>query len=66
MNDRELRIPKLPAYRLGDLAEAMGAKMDVTGLNGFEKKHEGMRDGLTSDTVRRMTVDELKEGLAAL
>ncbi|KKN52504.1 hypothetical protein LCGC14_0611930 [marine sediment metagenome] len=62
----EIVIPKLPAYRLADLAEAMGAKMNVTGLNGFEKKHEGMKDGLTSDTVRRMSVDELKEGLAQL
>lgn len=62
----ELAIPELPAYRLGDLAEAMGAKMDILGLNGFEKKHEGMKDGLTSDIVRRMTVDELREGLRAL
>ena len=62
----EIVIPRLPAYVLGDLAEAMGAKMDVIGLNGFEKKHEGMLDGLTSDKVRRMSVDQLKEGLAAL
>jgi UDP-N-acetylglucosamine 4,6-dehydratase len=61
-----LAIPELPAYRLGDLAEAMGAKMEITGLNGFEKKHEGMRDGLTSDSVRRMSVQELREGLNAL
>ncbi len=62
----EFVIPTLPAYVLGDLAKAMGAKMNVTGLNGFEKKHEGMKDGLMSDTVRRMSVDELKEGLAVL
>lgn len=66
MKGGELAIPELPAYRLGDLAEAMGAKMDVTGLNGFEKKHEGMRNGLTSDVVRRMSVDELREGLLSV
>lgn len=66
MKGGELEIPRLPAYRLADLAEAMGARMDVTGLNGFEKLHEGMRDGLTSDTVRRMSVVELKEGINAL
>ena len=62
----EIVIPKLPAYRLGDLAKAMGAKMDVTGLNGFEKLHEGMKDGLTSDRTRRMSVEQLKEGLSRL
>ena len=63
MSGGELVIPRLPAYRLGDLAEAMGAKMDVRGLNGFEKLHEGMRDGLTSDKARRMSVDELRGAL---
>lgn len=63
---REIATPDLPAYRLGDLATAMDAKMDVRGLNGFEKKHEGMRDGLRSDTTRRMSVDELRAALDAL
>ncbi len=62
----ELVIPELPAYRVGDLAEAVGAKMDVRGLASFEKKHEGMRDGLTSDIAPRMTVDELKVALETL
>lgn len=66
MRGGEMVIPKLPAYRLGDLADAMGATMDIRGLNGFEKKHEGMRDGLTSDMARRMTVDELRTGLEAI
>lgn len=67
MEGGELVIPVLPAYVLGDLAEAMGAKiMHITGLNGFEKKHEGMKDGLTSDRVQRMSVEQLKEGLATL
>jgi FlaA1/EpsC-like NDP-sugar epimerase len=60
----ELNIPPhLPAYRLGDLAEAMGAKMKVIGLPEWEKKHEGLRDGQTSDIARRMTVAELREAL---
>ncbi len=66
MRGGEMVIPKLPAYRLEDLVDAMGATMDIRGLNGFEKKHEGMRDGLTSDMARRMTVDELRTGLEAI
>ena len=59
----ELNIPTLPAYRLGDLAEAMGAKMDVKGLGEFEKLHEGMADGNTSDTARKISVEEIREAL---
>ena len=59
----ELNIPTLPAYRLGDLAEAMGAKMKITGLPEWEKKHEGMCDGNTSDVARRMSVAELRAAL---
>ena len=65
MKGGELNIPTLPAYRIGDLAEAMGAKMRITGLPSWEKKHEGMCDGNTSDQARRMSVDELKEILNA-
>lgn len=63
MKGGELNIPTLPAYRLGDLAEAMGAQMNVIGLPEYEKKHEGMCEGNTSDKARRMTVDELREVL---
>lgn len=63
MRGGELNIPTLPAYRLGDLAEAMGAEMRVTGLPEYEKLHEGMCDGRTSDKARRMTVEELREVL---
>ena len=64
MRGGELVIPEhLPAYRLGDLAQAMGVQMDVRGLAKHEKRHEGMRTGLTSDKVRRMSVEELKEAL---
>jgi UDP-N-acetylglucosamine 4,6-dehydratase len=58
-----IHVPELPAYRLGDLAKAMGVKMDVTGLPNWEKLHEGMADGLTSDGVPRMTIRELQEAL---
>ena len=53
-------IPALPAYRLGDLAEAMGAKMKIIGLPAHEKKHECMGDGNCSNTARRMSVEEIK------
>ncbi len=59
----ELAIPRLPAYRLGDLAEAMGVDIKVTGLPGWEKLHEGMNDELWSNEARRMTVEELKKEL---
>jgi UDP-N-acetylglucosamine 4,6-dehydratase len=67
MTGGELAIPTLPAFRLGDLAEAMGASaMDVRGLPPWEKRHEGMADGNTSDVARRMTVQELRERIACL
>lgn len=56
-------VPTLPAYRLGDLAEAMEVEMDVTGLPAWEKKHESMEEGNSSDLARRMSVDELREAL---
>ena len=59
-------IPDLPAYRLGDLAEAMGVLMDVRGLPHWEKKAEGMAPGNTSDKARRMSVAELREKLAEI
>jgi len=65
MRGGELNIPTLPAYRLGDLAEAMGAKMKIIGMPEWEKKHEGMCDGNTSDKARRMTVAVLREALNA-
>ena len=58
-----IAIPELPAFRLGDLAEAMGAKMNITGLPGWEKMHESMDDNKSSDKVRRMGVEELREAL---
>lgn len=52
-------VPELPAYRVGDLAAAMGVEMDIVGLPKFEKMHEGMEDGNTSDVARLMSVSEL-------
>jgi UDP-N-acetylglucosamine 4,6-dehydratase len=63
MRGGEIEIPILPAYRLGDLAEAMGAKMRVLGLPRWEKRHESMGEGNSSDTARRMSVEELREAL---
>lgn len=61
MEGGELIIPEdLPAYRVGDLVEAMGLRAHVTGLPAWERKHEGMRDGLTSDIARRLTVEDLR------
>lgn len=58
-------IPNLPAYRLGDLAVAMGAKViEVVGLKPWEKKHESMSATQCSATARRLTVEELCERLA--
>ena len=59
----ELVIPELPAYRLGDLAAAMGADMHIIGLPSHEKKHEGMADGNLSVQARRMSMCELRESL---
>ena len=63
MKGGELAIPILPAYRLGDLAEAMGLGMEITGLPDYEKLHESMREGETSEIARRMSVEEIREAL---
>ncbi len=63
MKGGEIAIPTLSAYRLGDLAEAMGAKMDVRGLPTFEKRHESMAESNSSDKARRMSVAELRAAL---
>lgn len=60
MKGGEIAIPTLPAYRLGDLAEAMGMKIRVTGLPKWEKLHESMDADKSSDKARRMTIEELR------
>lgn len=64
MKGGEIAIPTLPAYRLGDLAEAMGVGIRITGLPAWEKKHESMALGNSSDAAKMMTVEELKEELS--
>lgn len=63
MRGGEVAIPTLPAYRLGDLAEAMGARMNIRGLPAFEKRHESMSADNSSETARRMSVAELRARL---
>lgn len=59
-----IAVPVLPAYRLGDLAEAMDIKdPEIVGLPGWEKKFESMSADLHSNEARRMSVDELREAL---
>lgn len=62
----EIEIPRLPAYRLGDLADAMCAKMEVRGLPAYEKLHESMGPGNSSDGARRMMIAELEEALCSI
>ena len=59
----EIKIPDLPAYRLGDLAEAMGVEQNVIGLPIWEKKHESMFEGRSSDKARRMSIEEIRSHL---
>lgn len=63
MKGGDVFIPTLPAYRVGDLAEAMGAKMRIIGMAENEKMHEEMRPGETSEKARRMTMKDLQDGL---
>jgi UDP-N-acetylglucosamine 4,6-dehydratase len=67
MQGGELVIPQsLPAYRLGDLAKAMAADMEVIGLPTFEKQHESMREGLTSEAAPRLSIDDIRQRIARL
>lgn len=64
MQGGETSVPDLPAYRLGDVAEAMGIKPTVTGLPEHEKRHEIMiRGGIHSNEAVRMTVEQIRNHL---
>ena len=63
MKGGEIAIPTLPAYRVGDLAEAMGARTIQIGLPGFEKRHESMNEYQCSSDARRMSIAELRAAL---
>jgi UDP-N-acetylglucosamine 4,6-dehydratase len=58
MQGGECTTPAMPAYRVADLAQALGARMRVHGLGAGERLHE---DG--SDVARRLSVDELRAQL---
>lgn len=60
---QHLFIPWLPAFRLGDLAQAMGVEYKITGLPDWEKKHEGLTQFNRSEIARRMTIEEIKQRL---
>lgn len=60
MRGGETAIPVLPAYRLGDLAEAIGVEMTITGLPKWEKRHESMSDESCSVDARRMSIEEIR------
>lgn len=53
MRGGELMVPPLPAYRLGDLAEAMGVSPVVTGGSSHEKQHETMLSDVEFGAFRR-------------
>jgi len=53
----------LPAYRIGDLVEAMGMFPTIRGLPEWEKMHECLAPGYCSGEARRMTILELQEAL---
>jgi UDP-N-acetylglucosamine 4,6-dehydratase len=59
----DVMIPDLPAFRIGDLAEAMGIEARVIGLQPGEKMHESMEENACSRDARRMTIAQLREGL---
>lgn len=63
MRGGELAIPGLPAFRLGDLVEAMGGQAEKVGLGPWEKMHESMQQGKSSERAPRLSVDELRERL---
>ena len=61
MMPSEPLIPVLRAYKLGDLLDAMGLRDFVlTGLRQGEQMHEALREGESSETAPRMTVEELR------
>lgn len=52
MEGAELVVPLLPAYRLGDLANAMGLEMDIRGIGAGEKLDEMMVAPMESPAFR--------------
>jgi UDP-N-acetylglucosamine 4,6-dehydratase/5-epimerase len=61
MKGGEIAIPTLPAYRVGDLVEALGVRPKIIGLPAFEKLHESMDAGKSSDAAERVSTAYLRE-----
>lgn len=61
-----LIVPRLRAFRLGDLAVAMGVRARVVGLPDGEKLHETLDGASYSNSAPRMSVEELREAVARL
>lgn len=64
MQGGELVVPLLSAYRLGDLAEAMGLEPHITGLGQGEKKDEMMISTHETAGFRYVAPYLVKGGLA--
>lgn len=61
MRGNEVAIPELPAYSVGDLVEALEVEPEILGMPKFEKRHESMSEGNSSEHARRMSVSELRK-----
>lgn len=67
MKGGDLKVPRLPAFSIGDLWEAFERPdCDIVGLQGHEKEHESMDVEKYSATAKRLSVDELRERLKTL
>ncbi len=66
--EKDYRSPllpvNLPAYRLGDLATAFSYSFRETGLPEYEKLHESLDAGYSSDRAQRLKISELRDIIA--
>ena len=63
MRGKEIAIPDLPAYRVGDLVAALGVEANVVGMPRFEKMHESMDEGRASNLAPRLSVEFLRDAI---
>lgn len=66
MKGGELITPRLPAFKLEDLAKAMELETYDVGLRPGERLHEVMNEYDSSDRAPLLTVEDLKERLREL
>lgn len=66
MNGGELVMPHLRAFRVVDLAEAMGSGWHEVGLRPGERLHEHMDAGISSEDADMLSVDELRTLCSAI